>query len=905
MKKIMLAIAALSAALTAAEPPHAGYIYPAGGKQGSVLEVVVGGKYIKDATRVTVNGAGVIAVILPDPDAEPAPRTVAAAQPVTAEQKPQPPASPVTPEQRPAPPAISVTKEQAPALPAASVTGETGSSTMTAMSAPAAAVTGEKRPAAPSAQVTAEQAARPVPAVTEEKKAPGPSAPVTSEAVAKPPAPPVAQAKPAAKPPAKPKPRKNDLFPDTLLLRIAIFDDAEPGSRDIRVLTPGGLSNKLTFQVGTLKEAFETEPNDRKDTATEVKSLPAVLNGTIMPGDTDVFKFSGAKGKRLVFKADIRALKPFMADAVPGWFQGSMALYDANWKELAHSDNFYAGQDPVILYEPSADGEYYLEIRDSIYRGREDFVYRISAGELPFVSGVFPLGAKYGVPSKVRLYGENLAEDSIEVFSGRRDLPVQYVRGQSKYGAASNSVPFAFSDLPELVNEGGNETPAAARAVALPCIINGRILSPGVPDVYSFDAAEGEVISLDAAARRLGSPMDTYLEVLSKDGVKLAKNDDDDTYKWLGTITHHSDSFISFKAPKAGTYFARIRDIQGKGGPAFGYRLRISNPMPDFEVFALPAGVLVPKGESGSITLRVIRKEGFKGSIRVFPSHESPAFKLENAVIPDGKNEIKAGFSFSGGPEGSALPLDLMAGSTNGNAIVIHHVTASEELMQAFAWKHIVPANSIQVAAGKEMPFNFSFDSAPEGGIELTQGKEAKFTIKISRKGDFAEPINLALLAPPEGVSLRGSFINAKKDSFEAALRADFKAKPGPETILIQGVAAVPVEERLVAERGRREKLYINAPVLKINILKGKEPPAKKPEPPKVSLPLVPAGVVTPEQKTAPSAEVTPEKRIQTPSAEVTAGKKPAGPAAEATSEKNAASPEIKAKGENVDNSKK
>ena len=36
-------------------------------------------------------------------------------------------------------------------------------------------------------------------------------------------------------------------------------------------------------------------------------------------------------------------------------------------------------------------GEYVLEIKDSIYRGREDFVYRITLGEEPFVTGIFPL----------------------------------------------------------------------------------------------------------------------------------------------------------------------------------------------------------------------------------------------------------------------------------------------------------------------------------------------------------------------------------------------------------------------------------------------------------------------------------------------------------------------------------
>ncbi len=868
MKKLVFAIMIFSSALYAAEPPHAGYIYPAGGKQGSVIEVTIGGKYIKDASRVTVNGSGVFAVILPDPDAEPAPKTVAAAQPVTAEQKPAAPAFQATPEQRPLAPSSAVTADKTVLLPVP----------------PAAMATGEQSPAA--------QPAKPVQAVTEEQKPFPPSVPVTQEAGSKQSLPAVTLAKPQAKPQVKPKARKNDLFPDTLTLRIAIFDDAEPGNREIRVLTPGGLSNKLTFQVGTLKEVFESEPNDRKENATEVKTLPAVLNGTIMPGDADVFRFSAVKGRSLVFRADIRVLKPFMADAVPGWFQGSMALYDSNWKELAHADNFYTGQDPVILYDTATDGDYYLELRDSIYRGREDFVYRVSIGELPFVSGIFPLGAKYGVPAKVRLYGKNLAEDNIEVFSGRRDLPVQYINGRSKEGAVSNSLPFAFSDLPEITNESGNETLAKAVRVTLPCVINGRILTPGVPDLYSFEASEGEVLSLDAAARRLGSPLDTYLEVLNSSGEKLAANDDDAAYKWLGTITHHSDSFISFKAPKSGAYFVRIRDIQGKGGENFAYRLRISRPMPDFEVFALPAGVLVPKGGSGWITLRAVRKEGFKGDIRVFPSSESRDVMLSAAVVPDGKNEIKASFACAGSSEGSTRPLELMAGSTNGNAIIIHHVAASEEQMQAFAWKHIVPVNSLQVAVGKETPFTLYFDSVPEAGIDLTQGKETKIVINVGRKDGFAEPINLALITPPEGVSLRGSFINGKKDSFEAAFRADFKAKLGTEVLLLQGMAAVPVEERQVAEKGRREKMYVNAPALKINILKGKEPPVKKPEPPKASVPLLPARVVTPEQKAAPSAEVTGEKKQSNPSAE-------------STPEKKASAPDSKVKGEHVDNSKK
>jgi len=43
----------------------------------------------------------------------------------------------------------------------------------------------------------------------------------------------------------------------------------------------------------------------------------------------------------------------------------------------------------------SASGE------DSLYRGREDFVYRIALGELPLVTGVFPLGGPLGAPIRL------------------------------------------------------------------------------------------------------------------------------------------------------------------------------------------------------------------------------------------------------------------------------------------------------------------------------------------------------------------------------------------------------------------------------------------------------------------------------------------------------------------------
>ena len=191
-----------------------------------------------------------------------------------------------------------------------------------------------------------------------------------------------------------------------------------PGERELRLATPTGLSNPLVFCVGQLPE-FSKPPGKAPNpdagsfqgqTATDSRqpavanaemriTLPAVVNGQIMPGERwTAIGSRPARGQRLVVAASARELIPYLPDAVPGWFQATLALYDAKGKELAYADDYRFHPDPVLYYEIPEDGEYVLEIRDSIYRGREDFVYRITVGELPFVTSIFPLGGPAGAP---------------------------------------------------------------------------------------------------------------------------------------------------------------------------------------------------------------------------------------------------------------------------------------------------------------------------------------------------------------------------------------------------------------------------------------------------------------------------------------------------------------------------
>jgi len=335
----------------------------------------------------------------------------------------------------------------------------------------------------------------------------------------------------------------NPQLADTLTLQVTVDKDVEPGEYELRVITTNGLSNHLMFHVSELNEVFEAEPNNEVvDTAGSAPELPLLLNGQIMPGDIDCFRFYAERGDDLVFRVQARALVPYLADAVPGWFQAVLTLYDANGKEIAYIDDFRFDPDPVLICQVPENGEYILEIRDSIYRGRRDFVYRIAMGELPFIDHIFPLGGPENSEVPVQIYGVNLPKKTITLKTGGNAPETQKIavgRGAKR----SNTRPFGVDMLPEIFEAEPNNLPFQAQTIEDSLVINGRIEKPGDFDCFRFEGRRGENLSMEVFARRLDSPLDARLVLLDPEEHILAISDDE-VDRGAGLVTHHADSLL-------------------------------------------------------------------------------------------------------------------------------------------------------------------------------------------------------------------------------------------------------------------------------------------------------------------------------------------------------------------------
>jgi hypothetical protein len=504
---------------------------------------------------------------------------------------------------------------------------------------------------------------------------------------------------------------------DQVVMKIAIAPDAKPGVRDLRLVTESGLSNPLVFCVGRLPETHEPAPKDPDErlrrnakqygqpgpsdtpqTETAI-TIPSVVNGQIQPGDVDRFRFNARKGTRLVATVQARELIPYLADAVPGWFQATLALFDADGKRLAYADDYRFSPDPALYCQIPADGEYVVEIRDSIYRGREDFVYRLQIGELPFLTGIFPLGGPAESEITVALRGLNLPVASLTM-NTRGKLPSTYPMSVRGPFADSNPVSFAVDQLPECMETAAHDQPKTAQPLKAPVIVNGQIGKPGECDVYRVDGKAGETIVAEVQARRLGSPLDSYLRLTDARGKQLAFNDDHED-KSTGLNTHHADAYLEMSLPADGAYYLFLGDTQGKGGAEYAYRLRVSPPRPDFALRVVPSGLRVRPGGSVQCTVHVFRRDGYAGEVKLSIKDAPSGFKITGGTIKAGEDKATITLAVPAQPHDAPVAIQLVGQATINGEELTRAVVPADDLMQAFIYRHLVPAREFIVVVGE------------------------------------------------------------------------------------------------------------------------------------------------------------------------------------------------------------
>jgi len=705
----MVACAAAAWGAPAARDPYIGYVYPAGGRQGTVFRAMVAGQRLNGAREVYISGAGVSATVVGY----------------------EGPGGPLNRQQQ-----------------------EELRRRLEEIRDKRLGAAGQAR-----AQLKGRSAAKDspssVPETANHEPVALPDLPELRDLESKTPRQLQLIADRFLNPAKRPKPP----IAEQVTIEVRIDADAAPGDRELRIRGPNGLSNPLVFQIGRIPEIRERDRYADDTSPLPPARPPVVLNGRIFPGEVDRYVLELKGGHKLMIAVQARKLIPYLADAVPGWFQAVVALYDPDGREIAFCDDCGFDPDPVLVCDVPRDGQYTLAVRDSIYRGREDFVYRVDVGDESALAPLFPTGRRGGVA----------------ITGAHPDLTKL---ARDRFGSA---VPISPETEP-------NETGRTSMLVKTPRVITGCISKPGDRDVFAVDGRAGDQLVAEVYARRMGSPLDSLLRLIDAKGTVVASNDDHDDIE-SGLLTHKADSYLSAVLPAAGRYFIQLTDAQGHGGSGYDYLLRIGPPQPDFALIVTPSALNVPAGRAAVMTVYAVRKDGWDGDIDIALASAPRGFTLSGARIPKGCSKVR--MTLQAPPRArfeEPVPISVEGSARIGGKTVTRPAVPADEMMQAFAYQHLVPADRLMLTVTPGGLVSPTLDMAEGDRLAIPAGGSAQVSFALRslvRNPNF----ELQLSDPPPGVTLVKQEL--KGNQVTLTLSADDKHAGYADNLIIEVFAEV------------------------------------------------------------------------------------------------------------------
>ena len=293
----------------------------------------------------------------------------------------------------------------------------------------------------------------------------------------------------------------------------------------------GGTNVERTFTVRTVPPPppAPLEPNDTIATATAglaANASDATFSGVVGDGvnaarDVDLFSVVLAAGQSV--EATVRAAADGSA------LDSFLRLFDATGRQLASNDDFGGSLDSRLSFLATAAGTYYVG-----------------------VSG-------YGNTSYSPVTGSGTAAGSTGPYTVRLSRASPPLEPNDSLAQATAVVP------------------QAGAASFSATVGDGAQVASDV-DLFRVSLAAGQALTMDIAARTIGSQLDSFLRLFDATGRELARNDDHEG--WL-------DSYLVFTAPVAGTYFVGVSGYgnaqylpatagSGRAGSTGSYRLDLA-----------------------------------------------------------------------------------------------------------------------------------------------------------------------------------------------------------------------------------------------------------------------------------------------------------------------------------------
>lgn len=582
---------------------------------------------------------------------------------------------------------------------------------------------------------------------------------------------------------------------------VTVSPDTRRGVCEARVIGRYGISNPRGFAVGAFPESVVPDTHTTAGQAFNA-ALDSTLNGHAVKNAATHIRFEAVKGRRV-----FAICRPAELDSR---MDAAAHLADAGGRVLARLK-----PDGLLDFTPPADGAYTLCVHDLLFRGGEEFPWRIVLTTAPIVEYVL------GGERNEEVYGRNLPGGAIEKTLTKFGIPLEKLvlpreKAEELIGAVGLE-PARFRAAAEAADID------ASKPVALktPCIFAGWFPARGRPRVFTFDAKKGDVLWIEVACASKGLPADPFLviekEVKAPDGkvtcAPVGEAFDVDPVATPDEFASDTrDPAYRFEAREAGVYRVEVRDsfCNSPGAPRFPFELSVRPAAPEFALVTLPMALPKAKGartadfgiaplwRGGVTAMKVValRKRGFSGPISLGADGLPPGVTCLGGIIGEGRTSGYISF-------GAAENLADWAGTIriHGKADGVGEVASGGATLLwrvADSLKEPVLARrtrDVGLAAVGSDSAPVTIEPADPVVVELAPPAKATVPFRITRRDGFSAAFKLAVLGA--GTADAPVEVDVAVGANEAKLEIDaakLKLATGMNQLVLRGT--VPIKHR-------------------------------------------------------------------------------------------------------------
>ncbi len=505
------------------------------------------------------------------------------------------------------------------------------------------------------------------------------------------------------------------------------------GAHPFRLRTSGGLSELRLVHVGRFPVVSESDLKGPRTGA-----MNTTIAGVLDSGEVDAFDVDLEKGAR--FSAEVEAIRlgGELTDTV-------LTVIGPDKRELARVDDTpITRQDPFVSFIAPAAGKYTIQVRESAYGGGPTATYALHLGDFPRPIAVFPAGAQAGKNATFQLIGTDDRATPFTTMVAEDAGPWWGTYWDERGRVAPTPTALRVRPYPGF-DEGTAPRP-------WPVAFHGSIGRPDERDTWQVVAKRGDRLQVEVFAERVGSKLDSVLEVRDPEGRLVARNDDDESH----------DSRLVFTATRDAAYRLGLADKRREGGDGFHYRVEVEAPRPAVVLFfptparksALNQVLAVPRGNRVMAYLGV-RRDHCEGDVWVRIKGLPEGVRCDLADIPADTYLTPIMVEAAAETPLGATLLDLEAEITTkdgpvhgGFAQVVDLVPGPGESSY-----RTIRVDKLALVVTDEVPYRVTLDppAAP-----LVRDGALNLTAHVERGSGYDEAVEVSFPYLPPGVEMEG-----------------------------------------------------------------------------------------------------------------------------------------------------